>query len=93
MSALDTVAGCAVGGYLVIVAVKGNSKALIAQAKKDRGFLKWAIAVGILAYAYKMPGMSEPITLIIAIAFLALFLENGAKITSQAAQFWNSLNG
>lgn len=92
MSALDTIAGVAVGGYLIAVAVNGNSQALISQANKDRGFLKWAIAVGILTYAYKMPGMSEPVTLIIGIAFLALFLQNGNKITTEATRFWNTLS-
>lgn len=93
MSALDTIAGVAVGGFLIVVAVNGNSRALVNQAQKDRGFLKWALAVGILAYAYKMPGMSEPVTLIIAIAFLALFLQNGQKIVTEASRFWASLNG
>ena len=41
MSALDTIAGVAVGAYLVAVAVNGNSAALIDQAKKDKAFLKW----------------------------------------------------
>lgn len=92
MSALDTIAGVAVGGFLIAVAVNGNSQALIDQANKDRGFLKWAVAVGILVYAYKLPGMAEPVTLIIGIAFLALFLQNGSKITTEARRFWNTLN-
>lgn len=93
MSTLDTLAGVVVGGYLITVAVNGNSKELISQAKKDRGFLKWAVAVGILIYAYKMPGMSEPITLMIVIAFLGLFLQNGNKIVNGASSFWVSMNG
>lgn len=93
MSALDTIAGVAVGGYLIAVAVNGNGEAFISQAKKDRAFLKWAVAVAILVYAYKAPGMAEPITLIIGIAFLALFLKNGEKISTEAVKFWNSLNG
>lgn len=93
MSALDTVAGVAVGGFLLAVAVNGNSQALIAQAQKDKGFLKWAIAVGVLSYAYKFPGMAEPIAMIIFIAFLALFLKNGDKIASGMSDFWQSLGG
>jgi hypothetical protein len=93
MSALDTIAGVAVGGFLIAVAVNGNSHSLVEQASKDRGFLKWAVAVGILAYAYKLPEMSGPVTLIIAIAFLALFLQNGSKIVGEASRFWGSLNG
>ena len=93
MSALDTLSGVAVGTYLIAVAINGNSQALIEQAKKDRGFLKWAAAVGILAYVYSIPGMSEPVAMIIFIAFLALFLENGTKITTQASSFWATLGG
>jgi hypothetical protein len=92
MSTLDTLASLAVGGYLVSVAVNGNGDKLIAQAKKNKGFVKWAIAVGIAVYAYKIPGMQEPVSLIIFMAFLGLFLENGTRIAQQATQFWNSLS-
>lgn len=91
MSALDTVAGIAVGVYLVAVAVNGNSTALIEQAQKDKAFLKWAVAVAIAFYALKVPGMAEPAALIIFAAFFALFLQNGSKITGQAQAFWESL--
>lgn len=93
MSALDTMAGIAAGCYLVTVAARGNSAALIEQAKHDVGFLKWGIAVGILAYAYSYPGMAEPVAMIIFIAFLGLFLNNGTKIAAQASSFWSTLNG
>jgi hypothetical protein len=93
MSALDTISGVAIGGFLITVAVKGNSPELIEQAKKDRGFLKWAVAVGVLAYIRTIPGMSGPVTSVIAIAFLALFIKNGTKIANQASQFWSVLGG
>jgi hypothetical protein len=93
MSALDTLSGIAIGTYCVAVAINGNSKALIDQAKKDRAFLKWAVAVGVLGYVYSMPGMAEPIALIIFIAFLGLFLQNGTKITTEATRFWATLGG
>lgn len=92
MSALDTIAGIALGGFLVTVAVKGNTPQFIALAKRDKSFLKWAVSVAFLAYLYNIPGMAEPVTLIIFIAFLALFLENGTKITQAASNFWTSLN-
>ena len=91
MSALDTIAGVAVGAYLVAVAVNGNSAALIDQAKKDKAFLKWGVAVGIAAYAYSIPEAKGPVTLIIFAAFLGLFLNNGAKIVNSASQFWDAL--
>jgi hypothetical protein len=92
VSALDTIAGVAVGGYLIAVAVNGNSQLLIDQAIADRGFIKWAVAVGIALYMYKIPGMAEPVTMIIVAAFLALFLKNGTKIAEQATAFWDSLS-
>lgn len=90
MSTLDTVAGVALGGYLIAVAVNGNTQALITQAKKDKDFLKWAIAVGIAVYAYKVPALKGPVTAIISAAFIALFLQNGTKITQNATAFWAS---
>lgn len=91
MSALDTVAGIAVGGYLVAVAVNGNSRALIEQAKVDKGFLKWAVAVGIAFYALKFKAAQGPVTMVIFAAFFALFIQNGTKIAEQASAFWESL--
>lgn len=93
MNALDTLSGIAVGGFLITIAVRGNAPELVEQAKKDRGFIKWAVAVGILSYVYGIPGMSEPVAMIIFIAFLALFLKNGTKIANQASQFWSVLGG
>ena len=93
MSALDTVASLAVGGYLIAVAVNGNGDKLIDRAKQNKGFVKWALAVGLALYLYKIPGMSEPVTLIIFMAFLGLFLKNGTKIAQQAEAFWSSLSG
>lgn len=92
MSTLDTIAGVAIGGYLISVAINGNSQKLIDQAKADKGFLKWAVAVGIAVYMYRVPGMAGPVTMIIAAAFIALFLKNGAKIADQANAFWSSLS-
>ena len=91
MSALDTVAGLTAGTFLISVALHGNSQALIAQAKKDKGFLKWAIAVSITLYAYKLPDTKGIVTMVISIAFLALFIKNGDKISEQAKIFWDML--
>lgn len=92
MSMLDTIAGVTIGGYLIAVSVNGNSEKLIAQAKADKAFLKWALAVGIALYAYKIPGLKGPVTYVIAAAFLALFLKNGTKISAQSSAFWASLS-
>jgi hypothetical protein len=92
MSALDTIAGVGAGCYLLAVAVNGNSKALIETAKRDKGFIKWAIAVAILLYAMRYKQMAEPVAMIIATAFLGLFLKNGTKIAEQANSFWRTLD-
>ena len=92
MSALDTIAGISFGGYLIAVAVNGNTAQLIETAKRDKGFLKWAIAVAILIYIYRLPGMAKPFTSIIFITFLGLFLQNGTKITEQGEKFWHLLD-
>jgi hypothetical protein len=92
MSALDTIAGVSVGAFLIAVAVNGNSKKLIEQARADKAFLKWAIAVAIALYMYKIPGLKGPTTFIIMAAFLALFLKNGTKIAEQGGAFWASLS-
>lgn len=91
MSALDTLAAVAVGGFLIVVAVNGNTEDMIKLAKQDRGFIKWAAAVGIALYAYKIPEARGIVTLIVSAAFLGLFLQNGTKISEQASAFWNSL--
>lgn len=93
MSALDTIAGVALGGYFIAVAVNGNSAALIDQAKKSSAFLKWGIAVGIMVYLYDIPEMRGPMALIIVIAFLGLFIQHGTKISESASSFWDSLSG
>jgi hypothetical protein len=93
MSTLDTIAGIALGSYLVAVSINGNSEAMIEQAKKNTAFLKWGVAVGIAAYLYGIPSMRGPMTLIIAVAFLGLFLQHGTQITQAASDFWGSLSG
>ncbi len=91
-STLDVMAGLGVGAFLLIVAVKGNSSQLVTLAEQDKGFLKWAIAVGILYYLRGIPELHESITLLIAAAFVGLFLLSGPQIAQQAESFWNSLS-
>lgn len=91
MNSLDTLAGVAIGCFLLAVAVRGNSSALIETAKHDRAFLKWAIAVGILMYLYGIPEIKGPIALLIFAAFLGLGLTAGDKIATNGKKFWQSL--
>jgi hypothetical protein len=88
---LDVVSGIALGVFLLTVVVKGNSPKLVELALRDKGFVKWAIAIGILFYLRDIPEMKGPVTLLIAAAFIGLFLLTGSQIAAQASTFWESL--
>jgi len=91
MSALDTIAAIGVGTYLISVAFQGNGEKLIDTLQEDKAFVKWALAVGIALYAYKIPEARGIVTLIITAAFIGLFLQQGTKISENASAIWNSL--
>lgn len=93
MNGLDTLAGISIGAFLLAVAVKGNGNKLIDLAKRDRGYLQWAIAVGILYYLYSVPELKESMGLLIAGSFIGLGLLAGPKIASEGGKFWQSLQG
>lgn len=76
-----------------MVVVKGNSSQMVALAESDSGFIKWAIAVGILFYLKNVPELKGPLTEIIVAAFLGLFLIAGDNIIPQAKSFWSSIGG
>lgn len=88
---LDVLSGVAVGVFLLMVAVKGNSAQMVALAKRDKAFLKWAIAVGILFYMRQAKLLNGPVTEIIVAAFIGLFLIAGDKIIPQVQSFWKSI--
>lgn len=88
---LDVLSGIAVGVFLLMVAVKGNSQQLVALAKRDKAFLKWAVAVGILFYLRGVKVLNGPMTELIAAAFIGLFLITGSKIIPQVQSFWKSI--
>lgn len=90
MNAIDTLAGVAVGAFLLAVAVNGNSPELIELAKRDKAFLKWAIALGILMYLYSIPEIKGPVSLLIFAAFIGLGLTAGSNIAEQGKKFWSS---
>lgn len=91
MSALDTMSGIAVGGFLLMVAVKGNSSALVAQAEADKSFLKWGAAVAILYYLRGIPDITGIMDMLIVAAFIGLAIEAGPNIKQNAQSFWQSL--
>jgi chromate transport protein ChrA len=88
---LDTIAGLIIGVFLLTVAVKGNTKEMMALAKRDKAFLQWAIAVGILVYLYSIPSLKSTMGLLIAAAFIGLGLMAGDKIFAEGKKFWDSL--
>jgi RsiW-degrading membrane proteinase PrsW (M82 family) len=90
---LDVLSGVAVGVFLLVVVVKGNSNALVNEAKADVSFLPWAIAVGILFYLRSVPDLKGPVTELIGAAFIGLFLLGSSKIIPQAKSFWQSIGG
>lgn len=90
-SALDTLAGVSLGGFLLTVAIKGNTTALIDLAKRDRSFLQWAIAVGVLVYLYKQPALKGVASMLIVLAFVGLGLVSGDNIIKYGKSFWSSL--
>jgi hypothetical protein len=88
---LDTLAGIVIGTFLVVVASQGKTADMIALAKRDRAFLQWAVAVGILLYLRGIPELAEPVKWLIVLAFLGLFLTKSGEIQKNAGEFWKSL--
>lgn len=87
---LNTIAGLLFGAYLLSVAVHGNSSKMVDLAIRDKAFLQWAIAVGILVYLYSIPELKENIGLIIAMAFIGLGIIAGPQIAKGTSSFWQS---
>lgn len=90
---LDVLSGVAIGVFLLMVVVKGNSAQMVTLAEKDVGFIKWAIALGILFYLKDVPMLKGPLTEIIIAALVGLFLIAGDNIIPQAKSFWASIGG
>jgi hypothetical protein len=88
---LDTLAGIVIGVFLLTVASKGKTSEMVALAKRDKTFLQWALAVGILVYLRGIPALAEPVKWVIAMAFLGLFLNKYPEIVKNARTFWDSL--
>lgn len=93
MNTYDTLAGVALGVYLVLVAYNGNTKNMIDLAKRDRAFLQWAIALAILWYLYGIPELRGVVSMLILTSFVGLGLIAGGNIAQQAKIFWSSLKG
>ena len=91
MNTLDLIASIVIGAYLIGVVVKGNTKNLLTLAKRDRAFLKWAVALAILWYLYGIPELRGPVSLLIFAAILAFFMGNLSAIQGGVGMLWGKL--
>lgn len=91
MNSLDLIASLVIGSYLIGAVVRGNTGPLLELAKRDKAFLKWAIAVAALYYLYGIPELQGAASLLIFAAFLGMVLVNFTNIKSGMSTFWNSL--
>lgn len=91
MSALDLIAGLIIGGYMVGAVARGKTPDLIALAKRDADFLKWAIALALLFYVRSIPDVSGIATALTAAAILGFLLSNIGPIQSNAIALWGKL--
>lgn len=92
MTFFDILISLIIGAYLIAVAVRGNSAQLWEYAKRDKAFLKWALAVAILAYMYGIKEIRAIAGLLILAAFALFFMRNINPITQNASAFWASLS-
>jgi hypothetical protein len=91
MNSIDSLAGIAVGGFLMTVAVKGKSGDMLELMKRDKGFIKWAFAVSVLGYLYTIKSLHESVGMLIALGFIGLFLLKGNEISKGAQNLWSIL--
>lgn len=90
---LDTLAGSFFGIFLLSVAVKGNAGDMITLAKRDKAFLQWAVAVGILVYLHGIPELQGAVRWLIVLAFVGLLLTKGDTIKQNVIDFWGQIGG
>jgi hypothetical protein len=90
---LDTIAGIAMGLFLLTVASRGKTGNMVDLAKRDRAFLQWAVAVGILVYLHGVPELAGPVRWLIVLSFIGLALTKSDEIKKNAGSFWQSLGG
>lgn len=91
MNSLDLIAGLIIGGFMVGAVSRGKTADLIELAKRDAGFLKWAIALAALFYIRELPDVSGIANGLIAAALIGFLLANITTIADNASQVWDSL--
>lgn len=90
---LDSIAGVAMGIFLLTVASKGKTGAMIDLVKRDRAFLQWAVALGILLYLHGIPELAGPVKWLIVLALIGLFLSKSDTIKENLTLFWQQIGG
>lgn len=93
MNALDLIAGLIIGGYMVGAVTRGKTADLIALAKRDAAFLKWAVALASLFYLRQLQDVTGIADGLIAAAIIAFLLLNVGPITTNARTILASLKG
>ena len=78
------------GGYLLIVAAKGNGDALVATLKEESGFLKWLVAIFLFqTITGYLPGEIASILVVIIVAGGLLQASRTGALETAA----NTING
>lgn len=93
MNSIDTLAGIVLGVFFLAVAVQGNSSKMIDLAKRDKSFLQWAIALGVLLYLHSIPELKGVMSMLIFISLVGLAITSLGPISQNAQAFWASLKG
>lgn len=91
MKGLDLIAGVIIGGYLITVVTKGGTADLIKLAQRDKGFLKWAIALAVLFYLRDLPDASGIIDGLISAGIFAFLIGNVGEIQTNARELWAAI--
>lgn len=91
MNGLDTTAGIILGAYLIAVAVNGNSGLLLTYAQRDKAFLAWAVAVGVIYYLHTIPELKGPVSILIAMAFVGFGINAGVKFQDNIKNIWATI--
>jgi hypothetical protein len=86
---LSSASALAICGYTGSVIYHGNLIALLNQLAKDKAFLAWMAAAGLLYFLSQQDTIGVPVRMITAVAILALLLKvfsNGGA-NSAASEF------
>lgn len=90
MNSLDLISGLIIGGYLVTVVSRGGTADLIKLAQRDKGFIKWAIALAVLFYIRQFQDTTGIVDGLISAGIFAFLIYNVGAIQQNAQEIWAS---